>query len=126
MKIKNLLFIVFLYFGNTLYAQLLSDSLMISYTQQQVDSIYTSAGIPSFVGQTNYDVNVYKILYETTGATGAVTTASGALFLPENVSCGLPIISYQHGTLANESGIQGGPLTTIFIPVKKLILLPFF
>ncbi|MBT6438346.1 MAG: T9SS type A sorting domain-containing protein [Flavobacteriales bacterium] len=105
MKIKNLLFIVFLYFGNTLYAQLLSDSLMISYTQQQVDSIYTSAGIPSFVGQTNYDVNVYKILYETTGATGAVTTASGALFLPENVSCGLPIISYQHGTLANESGL---------------------
>jgi len=105
MKVTTILSIAFLYLGNALYAQLISDSLMISYTHQQVDSIYTSAGIPSFVGQAIYDVNVYKVLYETTGATGAVTTASGALFLPVNVPCGLPLISYQHGTLASESGL---------------------
>jgi len=46
-----------------------------------------------------YDVRLYKIVYETITPLGARTKASGALLLPENTGTLLPLFSYQHGTI---------------------------
>ena len=97
--------ISFLCIINPVISQVVLDSLMSNYSPQQIDSIYNAEGIPNFVGQSNYAVDVFKVIYETHDANGDPTTASGAIFLPVNAPCGVPIISYQHGTLANQSGL---------------------
>jgi len=62
----------------------------------------TLALLFQFAGLTNvpeYDVSMYKIVYETITPLGARTLASGALLLPTNAAGGLPLVSYQHGTI---------------------------
>jgi len=46
-----------------------------------------------------YDVRLYKIVYETITPLGARTQASGALLVPQNTGTLLPLFSYQHGTI---------------------------
>lgn len=46
-----------------------------------------------------YDVQLYRVIYETIDPSGARTTASGALILPQNPPGPLPLVSYQHGTI---------------------------
>jgi alpha/beta superfamily hydrolase len=46
-----------------------------------------------------FDVNVYKLNYETVDPLGSRTTASGALMLPVGDTNALPLASYQHGTM---------------------------
>ena len=90
---------------NILFSQLVSDTFLVSYTMQQVDSIYTANGIPTFAGEVNYPVSAYKIIYQTPNPSGDTTIASGALFIPQNVPCGAPIISYQHGTISKNANV---------------------
>jgi pimeloyl-ACP methyl ester carboxylesterase len=45
-----------------------------------------------------FDVNRYKVIYETTDINGNATHASGVLLVPESKSKAFPLISYQHGT----------------------------
>lgn len=47
-----------------------------------------------------YSVQLYRVVYETIDPNGARTTASGALVLPQNPPGALPLVSYQHGTIA--------------------------
>ena len=91
--------------ANISFSQLVSDTLLVSYTIQQLDSIYASSGIPSFVGDLNYPVDAYKVIYQTPDPAGNPTTASGVIFMPQNVPCGAPMVSYQHGTIADNSGV---------------------
>lgn len=87
------------------FSQLVSDTFLVNYTTQQVDSIYTANGIPPFAGEVNYPVDTYKIIYKTPGPLGDTTIASGALFVPQNAPCGAPIISYQHGTISKNANV---------------------
>lgn len=50
-------------------------------------------------------VALYKILYETIDPSGKRTVASGALAIPEGTTGPLPLLSYQHGTVANRSTV---------------------
>ncbi len=50
-----------------------------------------------------YGVQLQKVVYETVGPLGARIQASGLLVLPQNVGKALPLMSYQHGTLARKS-----------------------
>ena len=63
---------------NILFSQLVSDTFLVSYTMQQVDSIYTANGIPTFAGEVNYPVSAYKIIYQTPNPSGDTTIASGS------------------------------------------------
>ena len=95
----------FLLAANTSFSQLISDTLLVSYTIQQLDSVYSASGIPAFVGEVNYPVDAYKIIYQTPDPAGNTTTASGVVFVPQNVPCDAPMVSYQHGTIADNSGV---------------------
>lgn len=46
-----------------------------------------------------YNVQLYRLVYETIDPLGARTLASAALAVPRGVSQPLPLFSYQHGTL---------------------------
>ncbi len=97
---KNLL-IVLLYFisVHSSTAQYLSSfQLVTTYNFTQIDSIYFANNIPSFIFPKRFNVNVYKIIYNTVSYDSTATIASGALLLPVNPPCKLPLISYQHGT----------------------------
>jgi pimeloyl-ACP methyl ester carboxylesterase len=85
--------------------QLLSDTLIATYTTTEIDSIYTASGLPSFVGDIIYDIEVYKLIYQTPDAVGGITYASGALFIPVGDTCNGPLIGYQHGTIANDANV---------------------
>jgi len=86
-------------------AQLLSDTLLVSYSLAQVDSVFQASGIPAFAGDVIYPIDIYKLIYETPDATGGTTYTSGTLFIPRNDTCNGPLISYQHGTITDHSGL---------------------
>lgn len=52
--------------------------------------------------EAQYGVEGYKIEYRTTDVDGNEITASGALILPKTTQS-IPLLSYQHGTLTNNS-----------------------
>lgn len=68
----------------------------------QVDSVLSSSGIPSFLLGTKYDVDCYRVVYNTVNPDSSATTASGLLVLPVGPPCHIPMVSYQHGTMARK------------------------
>ena len=48
---------------------------------------------------------MYKVVYETIGARGDSTIASGVVAFPVQNRCAFPIASYQHGTIIKKDGV---------------------
>jgi pimeloyl-ACP methyl ester carboxylesterase len=59
--------------------------------------LFTLAGAPI---TPQYNVQCFRVIYETIDPLGARTVASGALLLPVGSGKLLPLVSYQHGTIA--------------------------
>lgn len=59
-----------------------------------------------FFQQVNYDVNLYKLTYETIGVDGLPDTASGLIVVPV-IPAGtpLPIVMYEHGTTSGPTDV---------------------
>jgi len=68
------------------------------YTKGHIDTVLASQNIPTGIFQLNYDVKVYRVLYNTVDWDSMQTTASGLLCVPVNPACKVGIVSYQHGT----------------------------
>jgi hypothetical protein len=84
-------------------------SVLTSYlTTGLLAPLLAGQGIP-VVPQ--YDVSVYKLVYETVDPLGGRTQASGALIVPQVTGQALPLVSYQHGTLTRKSD---APSATLF------------
>lgn len=75
---------------------LLTNIFRSTMSRQQLTFIFALAGIPI---TPQYNVHLQKLIYETVAPDGTVTTASGALMLPDAPGTPLPLVSYQHGTL---------------------------
>lgn len=84
---------------------LVSYDLIASYSTLQVDSILAANGIPGIILPSTYGVDVYKVVYNTVDADTLPTIASGALFIPKDPQCLVPLASYQHGTVALKSDV---------------------
>jgi len=69
-------------------------------------AIYYNLGLLPIVPQ--YNVQLYKVVYETITPLGARTKATGALALPENTGQPLRLVSYQHGTLTQTNSAPSG------------------
>ena len=98
----SLLFVCFLATSN---AQLVDYELIDQYDIPRIQALASQLGVPSFVIQFNYEIDVYKIEYKTQITLGDTVIASGALMVPKNITCGLPIASYQHGTTFLRSNV---------------------
>jgi hypothetical protein len=76
--------------------KLLSASISNTLSTTTLAFLFSAAGL-NITSQ--YNVRLYKLVYETITPLGARTLASGALLLPENTGTLLPLVSYQHGTI---------------------------
>lgn len=95
------LLLVFLLVSVTAQGQvLLGYTLKKSWNTQQLDSFYTSMGLPSILLPQSYGVDIYKVVYRTVSYDGVTpVNASGLMVIPQNKNCVSPILSYQHGTV---------------------------
>lgn len=83
------------------------DSLVykFSLTKAQLDSVLNANGVPvSFVG-TIYDIDVYKVIYQTVSYDSSTIYASGLLAFPTNTTCRVPLASFGHGTASDREGV---------------------
>lgn len=87
--------------------QLITNATVASYCRSYLAMLLRLAGIPVTA---EYDVNLNKIQYETIDWLGRPAIASGLLALPEGLSNNLPLVTYQHGTLAKTNE---APSTTL-------------
>ncbi len=76
--------------------RLLAISHAATMTIPEIAILLTFAEIPV---TPEYEVDVFKLVYETVDPWGGRTQASAALALPVGVGHPLPLLSYQHGTL---------------------------
>ena len=90
--------------ANPAMTQIISYELIKSWSKEEVSNLYQEYGIPESSGQINYAVNGYKILYFTPEYNGEIVMCSGAIFLPSGINCPPPLLSWQHGTEANDEG----------------------
>lgn len=98
--------LLFFVISNWCQAQLLSDTLLASYTIAEVDSIYIASGIPPYIaGDVIHPIEIYKLIYETQDALGGTTYTSGTLFIPKNDTCNGPMVAYQHGTISDHASL---------------------
>jgi len=91
-------------------AQVVSSEFMEHYTIDDVEEVLEEFGLPVNFLPINYEVDFYKIIYMTEHPNGEMVEVSGALLVPSDVDCPLPLSSYQHGTIAAKSDApsQGG------------------
>lgn len=95
MRITILLSVVFL--GSASPAQvLLSDSLLLTYTAQELMDLG--------VGNATNGVELHRIIYATEDVFGQPTIASGAIALPLG-DCSYPLAEYMHGTVLERDGV---------------------
>jgi pimeloyl-ACP methyl ester carboxylesterase len=91
----------------------ISYTLLKSFSKAQIDSVLDANGIPSSLVGTQYGVDIFKVLYRTPYKhPDSLVQASGAIALPRNVSCGVPLAMWAHGTESNisvvASSLKGG------------------
>jgi hypothetical protein len=84
-------------------------------TTANISNFLSIAGVRGIEPQ--YDVQLYKIVYESVGPWGAHTRASGVLALPQGASGALPLVSYQHGTL-----VQTNEAPSISVNSSELLI----
>ena len=80
--------------------KVLSSALVGSLSTPQIAFLLSVAGTTI---TPQYNVQLYKVVYETIAPDGARTRASGAMVLPVGVGQPLPLLAYQHGTIARSN-----------------------
>ncbi len=80
--------------------QVLATSPLGTYPKAQLNFLFQLAGIPLTA---QYDVSALAVTYETVDPWGGRTRASGLMAWPAAGAARLPLVSYQHGTLARKS-----------------------
>ena len=98
-------YILLLLFPFVSIGQIISYELRNTWSIFDVQDLYTSNNLPDYIGQINYDVEGYKVLYYTPNEDGDLVLAQGAVFLPVNTNCAAPILSWQHGTVVSDMGV---------------------
>ena len=100
-KIYPYILFAILFVQINVYAQIISYELVESWSEQEVSQVYSNYSIPASVGQINYGVDGYKVLYYTPDFNGELVICSGAIYLPSGINCPPPVLSWQHGTMSD-------------------------
>jgi len=113
MRFFTLLFVLAVSFTTISSQTVISYTLLKTFSKAQIDSVLTSNGIPPGVVDIKYDVDIFKVLYRTPYKhPDSLVQASGAIVLPRNVGCGVPLAMWGHGTESKinnvASRLEGG------------------
>lgn len=102
-KILSVFVLSFL-ISNAYSQQLISATLLRSWTTNQVDSAYNAAGLPTAILPNEYPVKLYKVLYNTVSYDSTTpTTATGLMVVPQGTQCTPGLLVYDHGTITRKS-----------------------
>lgn len=71
-------------------------------TRSEIQFLFTLGGFPALA---HWDVQVYRVVYETVDAQRLRTRASGAVAVPVTPPGPLPLVSYQHGTVLRRDDV---------------------
>lgn len=82
-------------------------TLLYSFSQQQVDSLFESFNEPLLAAiNPAYGLDLYKVQYNTPDARGnKMTIASGLVVIPTGTTEPMAIASYQHGTIIKKDRV---------------------
>ncbi len=96
---KFLFCVILLTVFSSAYSQRIVNRIYLrSFTKGQIDSVLGANGIPNIFG-TAYDIDIYRLVYNTVNFDSTNTTASGMLAVPHNTTCRFPLAAYEHGTV---------------------------
>lgn len=104
LSILPFLFLFSLVFPFVVAGQITSFELEETWSIYDIQDVYTFSGLPDYVGEINHAVEGYKVSYLTSDANGNPIIASGAVFVPLDLTCPAPILSWQHGTVVADAG----------------------
>jgi pimeloyl-ACP methyl ester carboxylesterase len=108
---------------------LVSWSLAGTLNAASLNAAIVAAGMSGFTALS--DVSCYKLAYKTPDASAALINASGLVCLPAARSGGSPVLSYQHGTIFQDSDAPSSFLTSaeglagaVFAAIGFIAVLP--
>lgn len=116
--------------ATTSKAQLISHELIRQESLAEIQNILTDFGVPQSLILTKYPVDMYRIRYFTTHpSNGQPIEASGALMIPRENECPLPLVSYQHGTVARKTDVPSfnsseAEIGKVFASVGYIVCMP--
>ena len=87
----------------TAMSQLVSYEKIDSLTITDLETIISNFGAGGLIIP-QYPIDVYRVIYDTEYGNG-MTQVSGALVVPVNPDCPVPLVSYQHGTTSNKMNV---------------------
>jgi pimeloyl-ACP methyl ester carboxylesterase len=120
------LFIIASVKGNT---QITEYSLETHFTEASINIYMQVLGIPSGLLEVQSEVDFYKIKYMTPHPDGSMVEVSGALCVPSDLDCPLPMGSYQHGTISARDEAPSNPtgealIGVLYAAVGYIIVMP--
>ena len=98
-----ILAVIILSFFNLSNGQIISYELIKNWPIEEIGNLYSEYNIPESVGEINYSVDGYKVMYLTPDYDGSMVICSGAIYIPVNIGCEPPILSWSHGTISKKS-----------------------
>jgi len=109
---------------------LVSWSWAITLDTTSLNAAIIAAGMIGFTAVS--DVSCYKLTYKTPDASAALINASGLVCLPATRSGGRPVLSYQHGTIFQDSEAPSsfsgtgaeGLLGAVFAAIGYIVVMP--
>ena len=84
--------------------QILTSNLISTLTTDQIKAVFALIGVTSGVNY-QYQVELYKIKYETISPLGEETFASGLLVVPKGANKSMPLVNFHHGTQLNKLAV---------------------
>lgn len=95
---RTFIILLFTFVFNSLSAQSFVSATYLGQTP--------AAQFALFTNKATYNVDAYKITYNTLNVDGTPTIASGLVVVPDGASCdSLPMISYAHGTVLRKDDV---------------------
>lgn len=93
-------------FSASFSQRIISKTLLRTYTVGQMDSILNAngLGIVTAIFHINYDIDVYRLDYNTVNYDSTAIMASGMMAVPRDTNCHFPMAVYHHGTLMTKLG----------------------
>lgn len=79
--------------------------LLSTYDSDAIENILDALSVPDGLVNAQYEVDFYKINYRTIHPNGDSVDVTGAIAVPKNVDCPVPLASYQHGTVASKTNV---------------------
>lgn len=104
---KKILVLSLIFFSCQLSkAQVISVEKIATFSIDSLNAMVASAGLPAGIVVPEYEIDLYKVRYLSPYIyLDSLVQVSGAIAMPKNPSCPLPLIAYSHGTQTKKSKV---------------------